>query len=122
MLKFNKVYMDSSYKVNGTSSDFTIDLSETVQLEDNMLCQIHEVSIPHSWYSIQKGVNDRLYIDVEHTGVSPWTTRARITLTEGNYSVSELAGHLQTIMNNHFNDLRFLHQEPTLSQSVIATP
>ena len=48
MLKFKKVYTDSSYKVNGTSSDFTIDLPETVQLEDNMLCQIHEVSIPHS--------------------------------------------------------------------------
>ena len=107
MLKFKKVYIDSSYKVNGTSSDFIIDLPETVQLEDNMLCQIHEVSIPHSWYSIQKGVNDRLFIDVEHTGVSPWTTRARITLTEGNYNISELAGHLQTIMNNYFNDPEF---------------
>ena len=107
MLKFKKVYIDSSYKVSGTSSDFTIDLPETVQLEDNMMCQIHEVSIPHSWYSIQKGVNDRLFIDVEHTGVSPWTTRARITLTEGNYNISELAGHLQTIMNNYFNDSEF---------------
>ena len=66
MLKFKKVYIDSSYKVSGTSSDFTIDFPETVQLEENMLCQIHEVSIPHSWYSIQKGVNDRLFIDVEH--------------------------------------------------------
>ena len=50
MLKFKKIYIDSSYKVSGASSDFTIDLPETVQLEDNMLCQIHEVSIPHSWY------------------------------------------------------------------------
>ena len=107
MLKFKKVYIDSYSKVSGTSSDFTIDLPETVQLEDNMLCQIHEVSIPHSWYSIQKGVNDRLFIDVEHTGVSPWTTRAMITLTEANYNVSELAGHLQTIMNNYFNDPEF---------------
>ena len=107
MLKFKKVYIDSSYKVSGTSSDFVIDLPETVQLDENMLCQIHEVSIPHSWYSIQKGVNDRLFIDVEHTGVSPWTTRARITLTEGNYNVSELAGHLQAIMNNYFSDPEF---------------
>ena len=110
MLKFKKVYIDSYYKVSGTSSDFTIDLPETVQLEDNMLCQIHEVSIPHSWYSIQKGVNDRLFIDVEHSGASPWTARAMITLTEGNYSVSELAGHLQTIMNNYFNDPTYAPQ------------
>ena len=32
MLKFKKVYIASSYKVNGTSSEFTIDLPETVQL------------------------------------------------------------------------------------------
>ena len=38
MLKFKKVYIDSSYKVSGTSSNFIIDLPETVQLEDNMLC------------------------------------------------------------------------------------
>ena len=62
MLKYKKVYIDSYYKVSGTSSRFTTDLPETVQLEDNMLCQIHEVSIPHSWYSVQKGVNDRIFL------------------------------------------------------------
>ena len=107
MLKFKKVYIDSSYKVSGTSSDFTIDLPETVQLENNMLCQIHEVSVPHSWYSIQKGVNDRIFVRVEHTGTGAWTTRAMITLTEGDYSVSDLAGHLQVILNNYFNDAEF---------------
>ena len=60
MLKYIQVYIDSSCKVNGTSSDFTIDLPETVQLEDNMLCQIHEVSIPHSWYSVNN-TNNNLY-------------------------------------------------------------
>ena len=107
MLKFKKVYIDSSYKVSGTSSDFTIDLPETVQLEDDMMCQIHEVSIPHPWYSIQKGVNDRICVRVEHTGTGAWTTRALVTLTEGDYSVSDLAGHLQVILNNYFNDSEF---------------
>ena len=107
MLKFKKVYIDSSYKVSGTSSDFVIDLPETVQLDENMLCQIHEVSIPHSWYSIEKGVNDRIFVDVEHTGVAPWTSRAMITVTEGHYTVSELAGHLQVILNNYYNDPTF---------------
>ena len=64
MLKFIKVYTDSSYKVRGTSSDFTIDLPETVQLADNMLCQIHDVSIPHSWYSINDTKKMYLYIYV----------------------------------------------------------
>ena len=107
MLKFKKVYIDSSYQVSGTSSDFTIDLPETVQLEENMLCQIHAVSIPHSSYSIQKGVNDRIFVRVEHTGTGPWTTRAIITLIEGDYSISDLTGHLQVILNNYFNDAEF---------------
>ena len=107
MLKFKKVYIDSSYKVSGTPSNFTIDLLETVQLEDNMFCQIHEVSIPHSWYSIQKSVNDRIFVRVEHMGTGPWTTRAMITLTEGDYSVSDLEGHLQVILSNYFNDAEF---------------
>ena len=93
MLKSKKVYIDSYYRVSGTSSDFTIDLPETVQLEESMLCQIHEVSIPQSWYSIQKGVNARIFARVEHTATGPWTARAMITLTEGDYSVSDLAGH-----------------------------
>ena len=58
MLKLEKVYIDSYYKVGGTPSKFTIDLPETVQLEENMLCQIHEVSIPHSWYSINSTNNN----------------------------------------------------------------
>ena len=45
MLKFKKIYIDSSYKVSGSSSDFTIDLPETVQLEDNVKCVVHEVSL-----------------------------------------------------------------------------
>ena len=110
MLKFKKVYIDSYYKVSGTSSDFTIDLTETVQLEDNMLCQIHEVSIPHSWYSIEKGVNDRIFVDVEYTGTGAWTSRATITSTEGHYTVSELAGHLQVILSNYYNDPTFSPQ------------
>ena len=61
MLKVKKVYIDSSYKVSGTLSNFTIDLPETVQLEENMLCQIHEVSVPHSWYSINEN-NNNFYV------------------------------------------------------------
>ena len=71
MLKFKKIYIDSSYKVSGTSSDFVIDLPETVQLEENTKCIIHEVSIPHSWFSIQPGFNVNLYFfQLDPNGVS----------------------------------------------------
>ena len=100
MLKFKKVYIDSSYKVSGTSSEFTIDLPETVQLEDNMLCQIHEVSIPHSWYSINS-TNNNIYWrhQVIPPGVISGITYRKITIPEGNYTANDLAQTLATALN-----------------------
>ena len=100
MLKFKKVYIDSSYKVSGTSSEFTIDLPETVQLEDNMLCQIHEVSIPHSWYSINE-TNNNIYWrhQVIPPGVVAGITYRKVTIPEGNYTAVDLAQTIQIAIN-----------------------
>ena len=103
-MKFKKVYIDSVYKVNGTSSDFIIDLPETVQLEDNVLCQIHEVSIPHSWYSINN-TNNNLYF--RHQVLPPANIAGvyyrKIPIPEGNYTASELTTELETQLNNYFD-------------------
>ena len=100
MLTFKKVYIDSSYKVSGTPSDFTIDLPETVQLEDNMLCQIHEVSIPHSWYSINSTNNN---INWRHQVIPPGViagiTYRKVTIPEGNYTAVDLAQTIQIAIN-----------------------
>ena len=100
MLKFEKVYNDSSYKDSGTSSEFTVDLPETVQLEENMLCQVHEVSIPHSWYSINS-TNNNLYFrhQVIPPGVIAGITYRKITIPEGNYTVNDLAQTIEIALN-----------------------
>ena len=100
MLKVEKVYSDSYYRASGTSSDFTIDLPETVQLEENMLCQIHEASIPHSWYSINE-TNNNFHI---MEGILPPATPSgviyrKLIIPVGNYTASELAKQLETSMN-----------------------
>ena len=100
VLKFKKVYIDGCYKVSGTSSNFTIDLPETVQLEDNMLCQIHEASIPHSWYSINEN-NNNVYV---MKGILPPETPSGVThrkliIPLGNYTATELATPLETSLN-----------------------
>ena len=100
MLKLEKVYIDSYYKVGGTSSNFTIDLPETVQLEENMLCQIHEVSIPHSWYSINS-TNNNLYFrhQVIPPGVIAGITYRKISIPEGNYTAVDLAQTIEIALN-----------------------
>ena len=100
MLKFKKVHIDSSCKVSGTSSDFVIDLPETVQLEDNMLCQIHEVSIPHSWYSIN-ATNNNIYWrhQVLPPTVPSGITYRKVVIPEGNYTAVDLAQTIQIAIN-----------------------
>ena len=97
MLEFKKIYIDSSYKVSGTSSGFIIDLPEAVQLDENTKCIIHEVSIPHSWFSIQEGFNDKLYFfQLDPNGINPDITDYRVfSIDEGNYSGAELASRIQ---------------------------
>ena len=107
MLKLKKIYIyiDSSSKVSGTSSDFIIDLPETVQLDENTKCIIHEVSIPHSWFSIQEGFNDKLYVfQLDPNGINPDITDYRVfSSDEGNYSGAELASRIQFWLNDYFD-------------------
>ena len=100
MLQFKKVYIDSYYRASGTSSDFTIDLPETVQLEDSMLCQTHDVSIPHSWYSINE-TNNNLYFrhQVIPPAVPNGITYRKIKIPEGNYTASDLAKTIEVALN-----------------------
>ena len=100
MLKFKEVYIDGCYKVSGTSSNFTIDLPETVQLEDNMLCQTHEVSIPHSWYSInQNNINFYVMKGILPPETPSGVTYRKLIIPVGNYTATELATQLQTSLN-----------------------
>ena len=86
--------------MSGTPSEFTLDLPETVQLEDNMLCQIHEVSIPHSWYS-KNSTNNNLYFmhQVIPPGVIAGITYRKITIPEGNYTAVDLAQTIAIALN-----------------------
>ena len=65
-----------------------------------MLCQVHEVSIPHSWYSINE-TNNNFYI---MEGILPPATPSgviyrKLIIPVGNYTASELATQLATSMN-----------------------
>ena len=65
-----------------------------------MLCQLHEVSIPHSWYSINN-TNNNIYF--YHHALPPAViagiTYRQITIPEGNYTALDLAQTIQIAMN-----------------------
>ena len=69
-----------------------------------MLCQIHEVSIPHSWYSINN-TNNNLYFrhQVLPPGIPSGAIYCKIQIHEGNYTASQLTTELETPLNKYFD-------------------
>ena len=65
-----------------------------------MLCQIHEVSIPHSWYSINS-TNNNLYFrhQVIPPGVIAGITYRKVVIPEGNYTAVDLAQTIEIALN-----------------------
>ena len=64
MERIKKVYVDSRYKTSSSISNsaFNFELNETFDLPDNTVCYIDDISIPHSWWSIENS-NNKLYVE-----------------------------------------------------------
>ena len=50
----NKIFIDSRFKTSesNSDSDFSIELSENIELEPNIGCIVQDITIPHTWYNI----------------------------------------------------------------------
>ena len=68
-----------------SNSDSKFELKEALDLPDNMVCYIDDISIPHSWYNIED-FNNKLYI---HTNNGYGHTM--LTVPIGKYNASRLA-------------------------------
>ena len=105
-LTYKKVYVNTKYRTpdSKSSSDFKIQLRESFEVPENTICQVHEISIPHSWYSINTN-NQNLYF--RHQVLPPSTpqgiTYRRVIIPEGNYTAPELANAIKTELNNVFD-------------------
>jgi len=55
MERLKTVYVDSIFKASNSisNSDFKFELKETLDLPDNTVCYIDDISIPHSWWSVK---------------------------------------------------------------------
>ena len=71
---------------------FKIDLPQTIKLPDNCVCYIDDVSIPRTWYTVESGVNDKLYF--------------RLVLANGGTSYD----HIITLDSKDYNGVQFAAQ------------
>ena len=62
-LPIKKIYIDTKYKTHDSisNSHFKVTLPQTVQLPDNTVFYVDDICIPHSWYNISEGINDRFF-------------------------------------------------------------
>jgi len=104
MLPIKKIYVDTKFKTKDSisSSNFKIELPDTLFLPENTVFFIDDVAIPHCWYSIEENFNDKLYMYASGTytrnGVNQ-TAYQIITLSPGNYTAAELATEIQAKLN-----------------------
>ena len=100
MLPIKKLYIDSRWKTSNSKSDtdFSIQLPQNYHMPKNTVFFIDHVCIPVSWYSVQKGGNNKFYFKI---GMS---TLQSIEIPENNYKadtlVAELAKAINTVAAN----------------------
>ena len=100
-LPIKKIYIDSKHKIDGTNSDFKVQLKDTYLMPEGAVFRVSELAIGHCWTTIMTGINDKLYLYMSDN--SPVQSRPEeayiVTLSERSYTGSELASELQSKMN-----------------------
>ena len=103
-IPYRKIYIDSRYctKDSKSSSNFKVELPVTTQLPDNCVFFVTDVSIPHSWHTIEEGINDTLYL-MSMSGSGVFTGYV-VRLSPQNYTPTEFRLELQLQLRNTVNN------------------
>ena len=124
-LPIKKLYIDTKYKnrESVSNSNFKVDLPQTLTFPDNSVFYIDDISIPHSWHTIEENVNDKLYSVIYYVGVA---ADYRIdVLSPGVYNGAELATEIQTklgldaIYNSKRNNLEIYKYDPNIQFMIL---
>ena len=57
-----RLYIDSRDRVSGDSTDFEYQSNLSVTVKEESIAVLDTVLIPVSWYVVEEGVNDRIYL------------------------------------------------------------
>ena len=110
MDKIKKAYVDSRFRTRDSNpdSDFKFGLKEPLDFSDNTVCYVDDISIPHTWRTVESHSNEFYiifkymylagggYEITEEHNCNPYV----LTLPEGNYTGPQLAPAIQELLNN----------------------
>ena len=94
-----RLYIDSRYRTpdSASSSDFTVELNEALDLPSRTRVRVFNLCVPYSWYTVETGVNEYLYIRERRIDNS-FQVRV-IALPIGMYNGPKLATNLAAALN-----------------------
>ena len=93
MLPVKKLYIDSKARTSDSrsTSDFSLDLVESLTMPEGAVFQVCDVLIPHSWYLIDDSNRNLYFFELDGlVGSGSFT----IALNIGNYLGPDLAGEI----------------------------
>ena len=116
MDKIKKVYVDSRYRTNDSDSNsgFKFGLNQALDLPDNTVCYVDDISIPHARRTVESH-NNKFFTILKTETINADSTRTYdwlpygLTIPEGNYNGYRLASGIQDLLNN-LEDLNFIFE------------
>ena len=96
-MRFRKIFVSSAQRTHGTPTNFKIDLAEDQDCTGECYVACRNISMPNVFFSVLAGVNSKLHYFESDTGGS--SQNVTIEVPEGQYTNSQLAAQLQTLMN-----------------------
>ena len=82
------------------------ELKEAIDVPDNTVCYIDDISIPHSWYTLEE-YNNRLYIEYANTVTE--TFYIVVIMPTGNYTGLTFASTLQAEVQKKIPSMFFVY-------------
>ena len=96
-MEVHRLYIDSGDRASGDPSEFVYQLSMDVSVVQESIAVLDTVLIPVSWYVVEEGVNDRIYVTEQNfSGIG----HRIATISPGHYDdVYTMAEGIQEAMN-----------------------
>ena len=125
-LPLKKLYIDTRFMTDDSksTSNFKVQLANTLYFPNNTTFVIDDISIEHSWTTIEKDYNDHLYVNVSNT---LFNQTFDLVLPAKNYTGTSLASEIEKKLNTiqtHILDIdlnKFSVSFDNLTQSLTIT-
>ena len=104
-LPVKKIYVDSRYKTNDSvsTSNFKFQLPRNVFLPQNTVFYLEDVCIPHSWHTIEAGLNDAIYLYYQSPDAAVPPSVSVAIIPPNNYIGTALASKVQELLGKQDN-------------------